>query len=219
MQHIGSLLLAFATLTAAVPGLAPASVRSAKSSHVRRADTSSFQIYAYGTGIGGLALFTAGGDAYFGDYTQFNDSNAAPVICKYRQPHFPFLATAGLTGRSMTVTPDEDDTETWLGAPNTTAVTTAPTWSNLTFTIPTADSGVHNVAFLNSSASTTGRKTSGFSFYGNFVLVEAEDGSFESWWYATATDIDGIYNLRWNETGDDTDDKIILNLRRTAPSN
>lgn len=119
----------------------------------------------------------------------------------------------------MTVTPDEDDTETWLGAPNTTAVTTAPTWSNLTFTIPTADSGVHNVAFLNSSASTTGRKTSGFSFYGNFVLVEAEDGSFESWWYATATDIDGIYNLRWNETGDDTDDKIILNLRRTAPSN
>ncbi|EXF85183.1 hypothetical protein CABS01_11601 [Colletotrichum abscissum] len=197
MQHIGSLLLAFATLTAAVPGLAPASVRSAKSSHVRRADTSSFQIYAYGTGIGGLALFTAGGDAYFGDYTQFNDSNAAPVI----------------------FTPEEDDTETWLGAPNTTAVTTAPTWSNLTFTIPTADSGVHNVAFLNSSASTTGRKTSGFSFYGNFVLVEAEDGSFESWWYATATDIDGIYNLRWNETGDDTDDKIILNLRRTAPSN
>ncbi|KXH51529.1 hypothetical protein CNYM01_07681 [Colletotrichum nymphaeae SA-01] len=197
MQHIGSLLLAFATLTAAVPGLAPASVRSAKSSHVRRADTSSFQIYAYGTGIGGLALFTAGGDAYFGDYTQFNDSNAAPVI----------------------FTPDEDDTETWLGAPNTTAVTTAPTWSNPTFTIPTADSGVHNVAFLNSSASTTGRKTSGFSFYGNFVLVEAEDGSFESWWYATATDIDGIYNLRWNETGDDTDDKIILNLRRTAPSN
>ncbi|KAK1541121.1 hypothetical protein CPAR01_07110 [Colletotrichum paranaense] len=197
MQHIGSLLLAFATLTAAVPGIAPASVRSAKSSHVRRADTSSFQIYAYGTGIGGLALFTAGGDAYFGDYTQFNDSNAAPVI----------------------FTPEEDDTETWLGAPNTTAVTTAPTWSNLTFTIPTADSGVHNVAFLNSSASTTGRKTSGFSFYGNFVLVEAEDGSFESWWYATATDIDGIYNLRWNETGDDTDDKIILNLRRTAPSN
>ncbi|KAI3529035.1 hypothetical protein CSPX01_15829 [Colletotrichum filicis] len=197
MQHIGSLLLAFATLTAAVPGLAPASVRSAKSSHVRRADTSSFQIYAYGTGIGGLALFTAGGDAYFGDYTQFNDSNAAPVI----------------------FTPEEDDTETWLGAPNTTAVTTTPTWSNLTFTIPTADSGVHNVAFLNSSASTTGRKTSGFSFYGNFVLVEAEDGSFESWWYATATDIDGIYNLRWNETGDDTDDKIILNLRRTAPSN
>ncbi|KAK1703660.1 hypothetical protein CaCOL14_001963 [Colletotrichum acutatum] len=197
MQHIGSLLLALATLTAAVPGIAPASVRTAKSSHVRRADTSSFQIYAYGTGIGGLALFTAGGDAYFGDYTQFNDSNAAPVI----------------------FTPEEDDTETWLGAPNTTAVTTAPTWSNLTFTIPTADSGVHNVAFLNSSAPTTGRKTSGFSFYGNFVLVEAEDGSFESWWYATATDIDGIYNLRWNETGDDTDDKIILNLRRTAPSN
>lgn len=64
MQHIGSLLLAFATLTAAVPGLAPASVRSAKSSHVRRADTSSFQIYAYGTGIGGLALFTAGGKLF-----------------------------------------------------------------------------------------------------------------------------------------------------------
>lgn len=119
----------------------------------------------------------------------------------------------------MTVTPEEDDTETWLGAPNTTAVTTAPTWSNLTFTIPTADSGVHNVAFLSSNSSMTDRKTSGFTFYGNFVLVEAEDGSFESWWYATATDIDGIYNLKWNETGDDTDGKIILNLRRTAPSN
>ncbi|KAF3809611.1 hypothetical protein GCG54_00012898 [Colletotrichum gloeosporioides] len=196
MQHIGSLILAFASLTAAVPGLAPASVRSAKSAHVRR-DTSSFQIYAYGSGIGGLALFTAGGDAYFGDYTQFNDSNAAPVI----------------------FTPQTDDEETWIGAPNTSAVTTTPTWSNLTFTIPSSDSDVHNVAFLESNSSSTGRQTSGFAFYGNFVLVEADDGSYESLWYATATETDGIYNLRWNETGDDTDDKIILNLRRTAPSN
>ncbi|KAK1854683.1 hypothetical protein CCHR01_02724 [Colletotrichum chrysophilum] len=137
------------------------------------------------------------GDAYFGDYTQFNDSNAAPVI----------------------FTPQTDDEETWIGAPNTTAVTTTPTWSNLTFTIPSSDSDVHNVAFLESNSSSTGRQTSGFAFYGNFVLVEADDGSYESLWYATATETDGIYNLRWNETGDDTDDKIILNLRRTAPSN
>ncbi|KAF9876782.1 hypothetical protein CkaCkLH20_05628 [Colletotrichum karsti] len=191
MQHIGAFTLAFAAIAAAAPGLAP-------SSHVRRADTNSFQVYAYGTGLGGLEMFTAGGDAYFGDYTQFNDSNAAPVI----------------------FTPQDGDDSVWIGAPNTTALATTPEWSNVTFTVPGTSSSDHNVAFFDSNSTTTGRQTSGFVFYGNFILVQnPDDSSLESLWYATASDIDGIYNLKWNQTGDDTDGKILLNLRRTPPSN
>jgi hypothetical protein len=43
---------------------------------------STFQLYAYGGGFGGLPLYYADGLAYVGDPTLSNSSDAAVVICK-----------------------------------------------------------------------------------------------------------------------------------------
>ncbi|UQC89041.1 uncharacterized protein CLUP02_14569 [Colletotrichum lupini] len=138
------------------------------------------------------------GDAYFGDHTKFNDSNAAPVI---------FTPT---------------DNNGWIGAPNTTALnsTSPPSWSNLTFSIPAEGSSDHDVGFLSSNSSSSDRQTSGFVFYGSFIFVESSSGGMESLWYATPSSINGIYSLKWNDTSDTTtEDKIVLTLKKTAPSN
>ncbi|EQB44174.1 hypothetical protein CGLO_17114 [Colletotrichum gloeosporioides Cg-14] len=189
MQPVASVLLSLAALAAA----APSSERRA----VAADNSSPFQVYAYGTGIGGLAMFSSGGDAYFGDHTKLNDTQAAPVI----------------------FTPN--DNNTWTGAPNTTAIgnsTTPPTWSNLPFSIPSETSGSHDVGFSNSSS--TDRQTSGFTFYGTFIFVDSTSGGgMESLWYATPSSVDGIYNLKWNQTGDDSANKITLTLKKTPPSN
>ncbi|KAK7440676.1 hypothetical protein Landi51_10477 [Colletotrichum acutatum] len=189
MHSFGTILLSFAALAVAAPS-EPRAVASD--------NTSPFQVYAYGEGIGGLSMFSAGGsDAYFGDHTKFNDSNAAPVI---------FTPT---------------DNNGWLGAPNTTALnsTSPPTWSNLTFSIPAEGSSDHDVGFLSSNSSSSDRQTSGFVFYGSFIFVEASSGGMESLWYATPSSINGIYSLKWNDTSDATEDKIVLTLKKTAPSN
>ncbi|WYZ45664.1 hypothetical protein EsH8_VIII_000980 [Colletotrichum jinshuiense] len=191
MQPIGALLFSFAALAAAAP--AENSRRA-----VGNDNSKPFQVYAYGTGVGGLSMFSAGGsDAYFGDHTKFNDSNAAPVI----------------------FTPTDDNV--WLGAPNTTALNTTspPTWSNLTFSVPGTGSSEHNVGFLDSNSTSSDRQSSGFTFYGTFIFVESSTGGMESLWYATPSSIDGIYSLKWNETGDSTDEKIVLTLKKSPPSN
>ncbi|EFQ29623.1 hypothetical protein CGRA01v4_14908 [Colletotrichum graminicola] len=188
MQHIGALLLSLAAAAAAVPaGNLP---RAASASN-----SAPFQIYAYGEGIGGLPLFSAGSDAFLGDYAKFNDPNAAPV----------------------TFTPTNN---AWQGAPNTTALnyTAAPNWSNLTFSIPTDDASDHSVAFLGSNSTASGRRTSGFLTYGNVIFVSGGSGNMESMWYATPSSVDGIYSLKWNATGDSSEDKIILALKKTIPS-
>lgn len=155
------------------------------------------------------------GDAYFGDHTKLNDTQAAPVICKSPR-HDP---GNNLLTDHRKVTPN--DNNTWTGAPNTTAIgnsTTPPTWSNLPFSIPSETSGSHDVGFSNSSS--TDRQTSGFTFYGTFIFVDSTSGGgMESLWYATPSSVDGIYNLKWNQTGDDSANKITLTLKKTPPSN
>lgn len=117
------------------------------------------------------------------------------------------------------VTPTDDNV--WLGAPNTTALNTTspPTWSNLTFSVPGTGSSEHNVGFLDSNSTSSDRQSSGFTFYGTFIFVESSTGGMESLWYATPSSIDGIYSLKWNETGDSTDEKIVLTLKKSPPSN
>ncbi|TEA20254.1 hypothetical protein C8034_v003939 [Colletotrichum sidae] len=189
MLPTGALVLSLAALAAAAPSNDPRAVDN----------SGPFQIYAYGTGIGGLSLFSSGGDAYFGDHTTFNDSQAAPVI----------------------FTPSTDNV--WTGAPNTTgfdANSTLPAWSNLTFSVPSTGSGDHAVGFTNSTAA-SGRQTSGFILYGTFIFVEstAAGGGMESLWYATPSSVDGVYSLKWNQTGDASADQITLTLKKTPPSN
>ncbi|KDN72217.1 hypothetical protein CSUB01_07516 [Colletotrichum sublineola] len=164
MQHIGAILFSLAAVVAAVPaGNLPRAASLDKNAP--------FQIYAYGDGIGGLPLFSAG------------------------------------------VTPAANNV--WQGAPNTTAT---PGWSNLTFFIPAVGASNHSVGFVNPNSTASDRQTRGFMLYGDFVFVEGGSDSLASMWYATPSSTDGIYSLKWNETGDSTEDKIVLALKKTVPS-
>ncbi|KAH7007166.1 hypothetical protein EDB80DRAFT_777747 [Ilyonectria destructans] len=177
-------------LSLVFPTLFLSGIASAKSS-----SSDAFQIYGYGTGIGGAQLFSSGGDTFFGDYQLANDTEAAPVV---------FTTSDGV----------------WLGSPNSTIFSDSdlPSWSNYTFSVPSAGSSAHDVSFLSSTNSTSGVFTTGFTFYGTFIFVTGTSGSMESLWYALPTDTDGIYKLNWNTTGDDTDGKILLTLKKNPPS-
>ncbi|KAH9995009.1 hypothetical protein F4779DRAFT_200642 [Xylariaceae sp. FL0662B] len=159
----------------------------------KRAPTAPFALYAYGDGIGGAPVFTSGDSAYMGNSSRLGDSEAAPVQ----------------------FTTGTDDT--LRGSPNTTDDTSAPTWSNLTFQIPGPTSSSHQVGFTNSTPGSD-MSDSGFVFYGQFLLHNNTDGSLESLWYALPSDYDGVWALNWNSTGDDTEGKVMLTLKATAPS-
>lgn len=103
-----------------------------------------------------------------------------------------------------------------LGSPN--ATDTSPTWSNLTFNVPDTTASGHQVSFSNSTNSTTGRSSSGFLFYGQYLFHQSTGGDLKSEWYALPSGQDGVWSLNWNSTGDDTDGKVIVTLRAIAPS-
>lgn len=102
-----------------------------------------------------------------------------------------------------------------LGSPN--ATDTAPTWSNLTLSVPDATSSSHQVSFTNSTNNGTGVSSSGFVFYGQYLFHQA-DGALQSEWYVLPSGQDGIWTLNWNSTGDDTDGQVIVTLRAVGPS-
>ncbi|KAM5349263.1 hypothetical protein ACJ41O_005770 [Fusarium nematophilum] len=155
----------------------------------------SFSLFAYGNGIGGLPMFSTGGDVFVGNFSSVGNPEAAPVLFT--------------TGDS-----------TWSGSPNTTGYASdqSPTWSNLTFAVPGPSSSSHNVTLVNGTADTSNLVTS-FSLYGSFVFVD-EDGTLVSLWYGTPSGVDGVYSLGWNASSDDaSSDKVLITLKRTPPSN
>ncbi|KAH7128071.1 hypothetical protein B0J13DRAFT_611598 [Dactylonectria estremocensis] len=159
-----------------------------------RESQTSFQLYAYGEGLGGLTLFSAGGNAYLGDYKLLNDSQAAPVL--------------------FTTTEDA-----WLGSPNTTNLpgSDVPTWSHYTLAVPSDQSSSHQVIFLESSSDlASGLVTNCFTFYGTIAFVVTASGKMESLWYAVPSDTEGVYTLKWN---DQSGKGVILIIKSTPPSN
>ncbi|KAH7013907.1 hypothetical protein EDB80DRAFT_890871 [Ilyonectria destructans] len=176
-------------LSTMAPALALASPANVK----RAASDSPFSLYAYGTGLGGLKLFTSGDEAYVGNYKLVGDDQAAPVI----------------------FTKQDDDT--LLGSPDTSATSTA-SWSNLTFYVPSPSSSEHAVGFVE-SADDNSEIVTEFTFYGAWIATSDDTGTLQTLWYVTATETEGIYSVKWNSTSDSTDGKISIALRTTAPSN
>ncbi|KAF2678338.1 hypothetical protein K458DRAFT_348843, partial [Lentithecium fluviatile CBS 122367] len=159
----------------------------------RRADPSTFQLYAYGEGFGGLSVFYADGYAYLGDPNLSNSTDAATVT---------FTATS---------------TNEWLGSPNTTSVTNSthsPTWSNVTLFIPETGASDTRVGFLDSNSTTTDVLTSAFRFYGQTAMFFGDSGTFETLWTSLQLE-NGIRALYWNDT---SSGQTPLTLRSIAPS-
>ncbi|KAF7555939.1 hypothetical protein G7Z17_g1819 [Cylindrodendrum hubeiense] len=158
----------------------------------RAVSDSPFSLYAYGTGLSGLRLFTSGNATYVGNYELVGDDQAAPVI----------------------FTKQDDDTLT--GSPDTSVTSTA-SWSNITFYVPSPSSSKHAVGFAKSVGDVPEIVTE-FIFYGAWIATIDTTGTLQTLWYVTPTETDGIYSLKWNATGDSTEGKITIALRTTAPA-
>lgn len=60
--------------------------------------------------------------------------------------------------------------------------------------------------------------TTGFIFYGQWVMVKTESGDISSSFYVREADEgNGVYSLLWNVTDEDT--AIPISLRYVKPSN
>ncbi|KAH7157935.1 hypothetical protein B0J13DRAFT_617987 [Dactylonectria estremocensis] len=155
----------------------------------------SFQIYAFGDGIGGVPLVSTGSSAYVGNYTLLEDPEAAPVL---------FTTTSN---------------GAWVGSPNTTE-SDAPTWSDLRFYVPAASSSSHAIGLVNASSDKTSElRTTGFHFYGTFAYVAGASGRMEMLWFAVPSGTEGLYSLHWNTTVETTDGSIPVTLKSSPPSN
>lgn len=60
--------------------------------------------------------------------------------------------------------------------------------------------------------------TTGFFFYGQWVMVKTDNGDiYSSFYVREASEGKGVYSLLWNVT--DEDSAIPISLRSTKPSN
>ena len=123
--------------------------------------------------------------------------------------------TYGSDSLRSSVTTDSD--HHFVGNPNVTAGSAAPSWSNVTLFVPEPSSGDKRVGFLppNNGTGNATTHTSGFAFYGSTAMLYNEDGSIATLFSGVQSDTTGIFELFWNETTDATP----LTLRRVAPSN
>ncbi|KAJ5674191.1 hypothetical protein N7462_009630 [Penicillium macrosclerotiorum] len=155
----------------------------------------SFGLYAYGDTIGGLQIFYADvGKAFAGDPSNSTSSNAVPIVFE----------------RSS----DSSSSE-WIANPNGTAKASAG-WSNEMLYIPSSSSSSHQMGFTAKALSN--ETTTGFIFYGQWVMVESDSGDISSSFYVQkAGEEQGVYSLLWDASDDDT--ALPISLRSAAPSN
>ncbi|KAJ5373333.1 hypothetical protein N7517_005339 [Penicillium concentricum] len=161
---------------------------------VSRSDPSAgeqFGLYAYGESVGGLSLFYGDGKALIGD---------------------PANSTASNTSVKRA---SESSDSTWIANPNGTANANA-SWSDEMLYIPSSSSSDHEMGFTSTNMSE--RTTTGFIFYGNWMMVESDSGDISSSFYVQENSQgEGVYSLLWN-VSDDTI-AIPVSLRSVKPSN
>ncbi|KAI1267019.1 hypothetical protein F5Y18DRAFT_381236 [Xylariaceae sp. FL1019] len=161
---------------------------------LQTAPSGPFRLYAYGKGIIGAPIFSSQDNAYVGDKSQADDPDATQVVF-----------TAG------------QNTE-FLGSSAGNSTTVSRSWSNKPFFIPSPSSKSHGVGFANTTSGSE-ITTSGFIFDGQFVTHLNEDGRhLETLWYIVPTSSDRVWSLRWNSTGDQSQDQIMVSLRSTGPA-
>ncbi|KAJ5167972.1 uncharacterized protein N7482_003566 [Penicillium canariense] len=152
-----------------------------------------FGLYAYGDSVGGLSLFYADGKAFIGDPSNSTSSSAVPVS---------FKRSSG--------------SNEWIANPNSTTITkTDASWSDEMLYIPSSSSSSRQMGFTSKAVSN--ETTTGFIFYGQWVMVETKSGDISSSFFVRASSDGGVYALLWNVTDDDT--AIPISLRSAKPSN
>ncbi|KAJ5596448.1 hypothetical protein N7450_002906 [Penicillium hetheringtonii] len=154
-----------------------------------------FGLYAYGDAVGGLSLFYAGGKAMIGDPSNSTSADAAPVA---------FTRASKSSSGS------------WIANPNVTTTNATYSWSDEMLYIPSSSASSKEMGFTSKKLSN--ETTTGFIFYGQWVMVENDSGDISSSFYIrSASEGEGVYSLLWDAANDDT--AIPISLRSTKPSN
>ncbi|KAJ6139785.1 hypothetical protein N7471_006271 [Penicillium samsonianum] len=153
-----------------------------------------FGLYAYGGSVGGLSLFYGDGKALIGD---------------------PANSTASTTSSVSFERASESSDSTWIANPNGTTNANA-SWSDQMLYIPSSSSSGHEMGFTSQNRSN--ETTTGFIFYGTWMMVESDSGEISSSFYVRENSQgEGIYSLLWNVSDDTT--AIPVSLRSVKPSN
>ncbi|PVI01803.1 hypothetical protein DM02DRAFT_335684 [Periconia macrospinosa] len=169
--------------------LLPAAVLCAPQKRAAAAPTEPFELYAYGTKIGGMPMFFNKGLAFAG-----NPSKTADNDSYVEQVSF--------------VTGDDDS---WVASP----VNKTAEWSGSTLFIPSKVSNDTRIGFLPpSNGGNSSIDTTGFSFYGNTVLRIEDDGTMDMLFTALVIDSETI-QLYWNDT---SSGQVPVTLRSVAPT-
>ncbi|KAG4419638.1 hypothetical protein IFR04_007235 [Cadophora malorum] len=154
----------------------------------KRAGTEDVTIYAYGTNISGLALYSGNNDGL---------------------AYIASAASADLTA----ITWDVGSTDTTWNATRANSTTSIGS-----FFIVDTDSAFTAAGFLSSNSTTpTDAITTGFKVYGGQVVL-VSNGTLLSQFWATTTDTEGVYSLMWNSAGTSQDNSVPVALKTMAPS-
>jgi hypothetical protein len=117
------------------------------------------------------------------------------------------MALADMSSSKVTVGSSGSE---WNG--NFTSNSTAPTGF---FAVPGPGAPPGQISFVSNSTSDV--VTSGWLFYGHVAILENSDGSWLTLFYATPTDVTGVWTLSWNET-DTTTSAVPVTLKDSPPS-
>lgn len=99
-------------------------------------------------------------------------------------------------------------------SPNSSNVT----WSDSRyFYINPEDDAFDSVQISNSTPS-DGYTDTGFIFYGNWLFWKSSSGEMQSKFYATPSDEEGVWTLKWNSNKTDDGNSHAISLRSIAPS-
>lgn len=103
---------------------------------------------------------------------------------------------------------------TWIANPNGTTNANA-SWSDQMLYIPSSSSSNDEMGFASTNASN--RTTTGFIFYGQWMMVKSDSGEISSSFYIREnSEGEGIYSLLWNASDDAS--AIPVSLRTAKPS-
>ena len=104
----------------------------------------------------------------------------------------------------------------WIANPNVTTTNASYSWSDEMLYIPSSSASSKEMGFTSKKLSN--ETTTGFIFYGQWVMVENDSGDISSSFYIrSASEGEGVYSLLWDAANDDT--AIPISLRSTKPSN
>lgn len=92
-----------------------------------------------------------------------------------------------------------------------------PSWSNVTYFIPSDTTTSHQTGFVEGDASTDDF-TTGFVFYGNTAAWEDSTGALQTKWYALPYEDTNIWTLNWDPSTESSTEKVLVTLRTVTPT-